>query len=588
MRKSIPPEFIQEVLSRVDIVELIDTRVSLRKAGVNFKANCPFHEEDTPSFVVSPQKQIYTCFGCGAKGNAFGFLMAYERLTFPEAVKYLAERLGLAIPDAPGTFSSQRLPDQQDAHVLLSEVAVFYQRQLRQTPAAIEYLKQRGLSGEICKRYQIGYAPEGWDHLLRHLGDTPQKLQALEQNGLLIEKKEKGAYYDRFRHRIIFPIRNRQGQVIGFGGRVINSEHQPKYLNSPETPLFHKSEALYGLWEMSQQRNAIDRIIVVEGYMDVVALAQHDIPYSVATLGTSLTSQHVQILSRYTKTIIFCFDGDEAGKKAAQRALERVLSVIRDGMFIKFLWLPEGQDPDSFVRNLGAEVFLAQLEAATDFSEAFFQFLNATGPLRGLEERARVLQAAEQWFAKMPESALKRLMAERLSQMIQTTQRYTTRSDQRPFSTHTSDRVGRKPERKLSPLKQLLALLLQFPQIIGPVVQCPEWLNQVNSKGVQILKQVWESIKKQPKFKTANLLELWREEAFYTVLVDLAGHEQLIPEEGVIAEFEAILQHLYQRQLDRQIEKLMLRAKQNELSLEEKQHLQYLIQEQQRYRQTIQ
>ena len=347
MPSRIPQAFIDEVVTRTDIVELIDNHVSLKQKGKEYAACCPFHNEKTASFTVSPEKQFYHCFGCGAHGTALGFLMEYERLDFIEAVEVLAQQHGLEVPQDETNFIKN---DYQDLYVLLEQANHYFQKNLRQQPAAISYLKNRGVSGEIAAKYDLGYAADGFENLLKEFDSAGTQEQLIDIG--LIKKSEKGSLYDRFRNRIVFPIKDRRGRVIGFGGRVLD-DAVPKYLNSPETPVFHKSDALYGLYEARKSKQTIKSLIVVEGYMDVVALAQHGIENVVATLGTATTSQHIQQLYRCTQEIIFCFDGDRAGREAAWRAAQQTIPVFKDGLEAKFLFLPQGEDPDSLIRSRG-------------------------------------------------------------------------------------------------------------------------------------------------------------------------------------------------------------------------------------------
>ncbi len=350
----IPRDFIDTLLARVDIVDVIDRRVPLKKAGQNYQACCPFHSEKSPSFTVSPTKQFYHCFGCGAHGTALGFLMEYEHMSFPDAVAALAQDAGLAVPEsAQGPERPKPPPALWDA---LEQAARFYKQKLRDTPRAIDYLKRRGLTGAIAARYGIGYAPDGSplkQACANYADDT------LVTSGLVIENE--GRRYDRFRDRIMFPIRNIKGQIIGFGGRVLD-QGEPKYLNSPETPLFHKGSEIYGLYEARAAIKSAGRAIVVEGYMDVVALAQHGVEFAVATLGTATTPIHARTLLRHTDQLIYAFDGDNAGRKAAWRALENTLEALQDGKEVRFLFLPEGEDPDSYIRTHGQAAFLSLLD----------------------------------------------------------------------------------------------------------------------------------------------------------------------------------------------------------------------------------
>ncbi len=414
MAGRIPQSFIDELLARVDIVEVIHPRVPLKKAGRNFVARCPFHDEKTPSFTVSPHKQFYYCFGCGASGSAIGFLMAHDRLTFPEAVETLAAQYGMTVPREAAGSGAASVPDRHKELLQLNqEVAVFYARQLREPAGrvAVQYLRRRGVDGVTAKRYALGYAPGGWETLCRRFDRT-----RLQEAGLAIAR-EGGGCYDRFRHRLMFPIRNRRGQVIGFGGRSLGEEAGPKYLNSPETPVFHKGKAVYGLYEMLQACGRLERILVVEGYMDVIALAQQGIAEVVATLGTAVTQDHLRLLFRHSSVLIFCFDGDRAGRKAAWRALEAALPLIQEGRKVFFLWLPEGEDPDSLIRKEGKASFLERLRRAEPLSDYFFHALGEGLDLTRLEDRADLTRRAGPLLRKLPAGPFRRMMQARLAEL---------------------------------------------------------------------------------------------------------------------------------------------------------------------------
>ena len=427
MAGKIPQYFIDDLLARADIVEVVDSRVKLRKTGKNYSACCPFHDEKTPSFTVSPDKQFYYCFGCGANGNAVGFLMEYDRLPFPEAVEKLAASQGLEVPReqlAPGQEKRQR--ESQSLYQLTEKAADFYRQQLRAHPSAgraIGYLKQRGLSGEIARDFGIGLAPPGWDSLLSALGDTSEKADQLELAGLAIRRQDSDGrtepgrrhHYDRFRNRIMFPIRDQRGRTIAFGGRVLGDE-KPKYLNSPETPIFHKGRELYGLWEARQANRSLERLIVVEGYMDVVALAQYGIRCAVATLGTACGEDHIQLAFRHTAELVFCFDGDQAGRTAARRALEAALPQMQDGRSLRFLLLPEGEDPDTLVRQVGQERFEQLLdEQARPLEDFLFDLLGEGINLQTMDGRARLSKLAAPLLDRLPEGVYRQLMFQQLA-----------------------------------------------------------------------------------------------------------------------------------------------------------------------------
>ncbi|HET6720239.1 MAG TPA: DNA primase [Rhodocyclaceae bacterium] len=407
----IPESFIQDLLARIDVVDLIDSFVPLKKAGANFSACCPFHNEKTPSFTVSPSKQFYHCFGCGAHGTSIGFMMQYSGLDFVEAVKELANRAGMQVPEEE--FKTKRREGSADLREVMALASRFFREQLKQSPKAIDYLKQRGLTGEIAARFGIGYAPDAWQGLE---GVFPRYDAAELQTAGLIIKNEAGRIYDRFRDRVMFPIQNAQGEVIAFGGRVIG-QGEPKYLNSPETPLFEKGRELFGLPQARAGLRAQNTAIVVEGYMDVVALAQHGVDNAVATLGTATTPTHVQKLLRQVDRIIFCFDGDNAGRKAAWRALENALETAADDKWLGFAFLPSEHDPDSYVRELGADAFRELLKASSPLSEYFIQELSRRAPPDSAEGRSLLLHEAKPLLARLKAPALRLQIVQRLAEL---------------------------------------------------------------------------------------------------------------------------------------------------------------------------
>lgn len=395
----IPDYFVQDLLARTDIVELVNSRVPLKKSGRNYSACCPFHQEKTPSFSIAPDKQFYYCFGCGANGNAVGFLMEYERLSFPEAVEQLAHKAGLEVPkeeDGRPSQSKQQRDRLQVLYDLLSRAERFYRQQLKSAPekkGAVDYLKGRGLSGEIAKRYGLGYAPPGFDNLMTGLSLDKEGVEQALQAGLLVRNDDSNRTYDKFRDRAIFPIRDSRGRTIGFGGRILG-DGKPKYLNSPETPVFHKGQELYGLWEWRQSKEKSGRLFVVEGYMDVIALAQNGVENSVATLGTATTEEHAQKLFRQVDNVVFCFDGDNAGRRAAWRALESAMSALEDGKQARFLFLPDGEDPDTLIRAQGREAFLVLADQAPTLSTYLFNHLSEDLDLSTVDGRARLAKLA--------------------------------------------------------------------------------------------------------------------------------------------------------------------------------------------------
>ena len=419
MSERIDSFFIQQVIDRTDIVDLIDRHVKLKRSGKNYSACCPFHQEKTPSFTVSPDKQFYYCFGCGASGNALSFLTDYSRLDFMEALKQLAQAAGLEIPKPQGNHVNRnRASDNRAMLETLQRVAELYQQQLRQHPErakAINYLQRRGVSGTMARDFLIGYAPPGWNFLGNQTW-TPHELQHLIRCGLLIERKNQtDSYYDAMRDRIIFPIRNSQGKVIGFGGRVLNDE-KPKYLNSPESPVFQKGQELYGLFE-ARSTSKIEQLLVVEGYLDVIALAQHGIRCAVATLGTATTTQHIQKMFRSVGRVLFCFDGDHAGRNAAWKAVQAILPALHDERQIGFVFLPDGEDPDTLIRREGPGRFAERLSAFEPFSDFIFRHETEGLNLNRLEDRSLLVNRVRPLLEQIPEGIYRQLLWQRLEQI---------------------------------------------------------------------------------------------------------------------------------------------------------------------------
>ena len=418
---AIPQHFIDDLLARVNIIDVVDARIKLKKTGKNYSALCPFHKEKSPSFSVNPDKQFYYCFGCGAGGNALGFVMDFEHCSFPEAVEELAKGLGLEVPrehDRGRDLEREKRVKQQ--YDVLEQASEYYQAQLRQhadKQRAVDYLKSRGLSGAIAKRFGLGFAPPGWDNLLSAIATERSDAQELLlKSGMLIDNEERGRTYDRFRDRIMFPIRDVRGRVIAFGGRVLTDE-KPKYLNSPETETFHKGRELYGLWEARQSKGSLTRLMVVEGYMDVVSLAQHGLDWSVATLGTACTEAHLERIFKVVPEVVFCFDGDSAGRKAARRALDNAMPVMRDGLMARFLFLPEGEDPDTLIRQEGLDAFTARVSEALPFSEYFFKALSEGLDLVSMDAKAQFCTQALPLLQTMQPSVLQQMMLDRISDM---------------------------------------------------------------------------------------------------------------------------------------------------------------------------
>ena len=574
MAGRIPQEFIDQLLSRVDLVEIVNARVPLRRMGREFMACCPFHAEKTPSFTVSPRKQFYHCFGCGAHGTAIGFLMAYERLEFPDAVEDLARLVGLDVPKTgggpSGSGSFRSLLD------WLAQADRFFRQRLREHPArqrAIDYLRQRGLTGQIAASFGIGYAPPGWSNLSQALHEAGATVQDLVDAGLA-SRDEQGRPRDRFRDRIMFPIRDRRGRVIAFGGRALDGDTTPKYLNSPETPVFHKGAELYGLHEARIHTQHLRRLVVVEGYMDVVALAQHDIPYAVATLGTATTPEHVERLFRTVSDLVFCFDGDRAGRAAATRALEVALPFLRDGRQIGFLLLPEGEDPDTLIRREGQAGFERRLEQAVPLADHLFAELRAQADPNTLAGRARLAGLARPLLEKLPEGHFRDLMVERLRQEAQL-----MHTRLRLPSGGTVDLARHNLQLTRTPLRKAIALLLYRPELARAVVADDPALRG-GEPGVKLLAELIGGLRANPDLSIAALLERYRDTREGAILERLAQWRLEIPEEEYQfeQEFADIVTYLRRRNDPREhlLETLLLRGTPRALSIEEREELRSL------------
>jgi DNA primase len=519
MAGRIPQQFIDDLMQRVDIVEIIDSRVPLKKAGREYHACCPFHNEKTPSFTVSPTKQFYHCFGCGAHGTALGFLMDYEHMDFVDAVEDLARSAGLEVPrEASPAGERPREDSTGPLYELLDQAARWFRLQLRQHAAAqraVDYLKRRGLSGEVAKDFGLGYAPPGWDNLLHALGADAQTQILMERAGLLIKKEDGGkdgrGFYDRFRDRIMFPIHDRRGRVIGFGGRVMGDD-TPKYLNSPETPVFHKGRELYGLVEARKRERKLERLLVVEGYMDVVALAQYGIGNVVATLGTATTHEHLEQLYRVVPEVVFCFDGDRAGRAAAWRALENALPVLKDGRQARFLFLPEGEDPDSLVRKEGKDLFLNRIGESVPLSEFLFEALSGQVDTASMDGRARLVELAKPLIAQLPTGVFQRMLVDRLEDLAHLPRNALAALHGQPASAApvaARPAAGIRRGSGISPIRRLVTLLLQEPRLASLVEQ-PARLAETALQGAPLLVELIDFLKTRPHIHTGALIEHWR------------------------------------------------------------------------------
>ncbi|MBA1201696.1 DNA primase [Pseudomonas capeferrum] len=641
----IPQSFIDDLLNRTDIVDVVSSRVQLKKTGKNLSACCPFHKEKSPSFTVSPDKQFYYCFGCGAGGNALGFIMDHDNLDFPQAVEELARAAGMEVPREEGRRGqTPRQPTDSPLYPLLEAAAEFYRQALRSHPtrkSAVDYFKGRGLSGEIARDFGLGFAPPGWDNLSKHLGSDTLQQKAMIDAGLLIENAESGKRYDRFRDRVIFPIRDTRGRVIAFGGRVLGDD-KPKYLNSPETPVFHKGQELYGLYEARKFNRNLDEIIVVEGYMDVIALAQQGLRNAVATLGTATSEEHLKRLFRVVPNVLFCFDGDQAGRKAAWRALESTLSSLQDGRRARFLFLPEGEDPDTLVRAEGTDAFRARInQHAQPLADYFFEQLSDEADPRSLEGKAHMVTLAAPLIEKIPGANLRALMRNRLKeitgldhqQVEQLAQSappssvpdYDPGFDYDAMASYTPDmadayhvdyaapqqqpwkpgkgsgkkqwdgkpwdKKGGKPWQRDGqrqdtqprvpapvepPTLAALRSLLHHPQLARKVEDASHFAAE-DHVYAQLLVALLEALQKNPELRSLQLIARWHGTDQGRLLRALAEKEWLIDADNLEQQFFDTITSLSARQRERTLEHLLRKARQSELSAEEKNQLRELL-----------
>ncbi|MBK3805479.1 DNA primase [Stutzerimonas stutzeri] len=632
----IPQSFIDDLLNRSDIVEVVGSRIQLKKTGKNYSALCPFHKEKTPSFSVSPDKQFYYCFGCGAGGNALGFVMDHDQLDFPQAVEELAKRAGMEVPrEDSGRKHKPRQPVDSPLYPLLAAAADYYRQALKSHPtrkAAVEYLKGRGLSGVIARDFGLGFAPPGWDNLMKHLGGDALQQKALIDAGLLIENAENGKRYDRFRDRVMFPIRDSRGRVIAFGGRVLGDD-KPKYLNSPETPVFHKGQELYGLYEARQANRDLDEIMVVEGYMDVIALAQQGLRNAVATLGTATSEEHLKRLFRIVPSVLFCFDGDAAGRKAAWRALEATLPNLQDGRRARFLFLPDGEDPDTLVRAEGTDAFRARIQQHSQpLADYFFQQLSEEADPRSLEGKAHLATLAAPLIEKIPGNNLRALMRQRLAEITglngEALQHMAAAPVSVPSSTPTYDdytyydaspaygepdhfeppepvqpqprngkpgkkvwkkdwkkngqgpdlmpRGPRTPATVEPPALTTLRTLLHHPELAQKVEDVSHFAAEDDTYA-QLLVALLGTLQKNPKLRSLQLIARWHGTDQGRLLRALAEKEWLISADNLEQQFFDTINSLAARQRERRLESLLRKARQGELSAEEKDQLRNLL-----------
>jgi DNA primase len=574
----IPQDFIDDLIARADIVEVVGKRIQIKKAGREFKACCPFHDEKTPSFTISPGKGFYHCFGCGAHGTAVGFLMEYEHMSFVEAIESLANTMGVEVPRSESDRPARRY---DELFTLMSQVEQHWQVGLRENSAAVDYLKQRGIDGATAKRYGIGYAPDGWSNVLDKFGKSPEAIERLLATGLII-RKDNGKHYDRFRERIMFPIRDTRGRTIGFGGRTLG-DGEPKYLNSPETVLFHKGRELYGLFEARQALRHIDKLVVVEGYMDVVALARHGIDFSIATLGTATTGDHLNILFRLTDNVLFCFDGDRAGKAAAWRALENALPQIREGRQVRFVFLPEGHDPDTYVNEFGSDAFEKVLDEGMALSDFLIGELASQVDMETIDGKARLAELAKPLIGRIPEGVYRELLIDSLAETVGLSSSKLEKMLGKPEARGLAAQPLTAPRRRKgaisggrpSVVRRAITLLLNHPDA-GDTLDI-EKLAGVNRPGVELLHDLIETVQEEPHITTAGLLERWRHDEQGRHLGKLAAVE--VPEEedfDAAAELGACLDQLALAGRRERIDFLIEKQKLSSLTDEEKSELRQL------------
>lgn len=551
MRGRIPDNFIDELLTRVDIVDVIERRVPMKKAGKEWTACCPFHNERSPSFYVSPAKQFFHCFGCGAHGSAIKFLMDYDRLEFPDAIEELAQSVGMKVPYEGGRDDKPR-EDRSDLYTLLDEAASFYQRELDGSSEAKAYVDRRGLDEEILKRFRIGWAPAGFDGVLKALGTTDNRRKLLNDAGM-VASNERGNRYDRFRERVMFPILDRRGRVIAFGGRVLSSDQGPKYLNSPETPLFHKGRELFALWQVKQANQTVTRIMVVEGYMDVIALHQAGLPIAVATLGTATTPDHAEVLFRAAPDVYFCFDGDRAGRQAAWRAVESILPRMRDGRQAHFLFLPDGEDPDTLVRKEGKEGFEKRMKESMPLSEYFFEEMARDVDVTRLDGRARLAERARPLIAKLPDGAFRDLMADELKRRTGAGATFEPEAaPSRPI------RASQQGGTQRSLVRTAITLLLAQPAL-ALEVEPPYPFLRLDRPGVHLLAELLDVIRSRPDIRPAVLIEYFLDRPEYASLQKLVQAEIIGEADMQRAEFLGALSGMQRQAVTQRREALSAR-----------------------------
>jgi len=571
MAGRIPRVFINDLIARTDIIDLIDVRVKLKKQGKNYHACCPFHNEKTPSFTVNGEKQFYHCFGCGAHGNALDFLMNYDKLDFVESVEELATMHNLEIPYEAGNGPSQiERHQRQTLYQLMTGLNEFYQQSLKlqQADKARQYLSARGLSAEVIARFAIGYAPAGWDNVLKRFGGDTENRQSLTDAGMLVTN-DQGRCYDRFRERVMFPIRDKRGRVIGFGGRVLG-DAQPKYLNSPETEIFHKGRQLYGLYEAQQSQQEPARLLVVEGYMDVVALAQYGISYAVASLGTATTADHIQLLFRATDNVICCYDGDRAGRDAAWRALETALPFMTDGRQLRFMFLPDGEDPDTLVRKEGKAAFEARIEQAQPLSTFLFNSLLPQVDLSTPDGTARLSTLALPLIGQVPGETLRIYLRQELGNKLgilddNQLEKLLPKNAESTFSRPV-------PQLKRTTMRILIGLLIQNPELAQRVPSL-NGLDTQKLPGLELFIELVKTCLAQPGVTTGQLLEQYRGKNEAATLEKLSTWDDIADRDIAEQTFTDSLNHMFDSVLELRLSELIARSRTGGLTPSEREEV---------------
>ncbi|WP_286263021.1 DNA primase [Thalassotalea atypica] len=579
----IPRQFIDDLLARTNIVDVINGRVPLKKAGKNYQACCPFHTEKSPSFSVSPDKQFYHCFGCGEHGNAISFMMEFDRLDFVDAIEELASMQGMDVPKEENKQTPaqqkqyvQAQQQKQDDYKIMEQIAQFFQQQLKvadDKQTAIDYLKGRGLTGEIAKRFGMGYISDSWDGMMNTFAKNQMLSKQLVDLGMAIEG-DKGRPYDRFRGRIMFPIRDKRGHVIGFGGRVLE-DGTPKYLNSPETRIYHKGQELYGLYEAKQANKNLKRIVVVEGYMDVVALAQHGVDYAVASLGTSTTTEQIQTLFRTVNEVICCYDGDRAGREAAWRAMDNALPLMRDGISLKFVFVPDGEDPDSLIRQKGQAAFEQILDRAQPLSKFLFEQLMSQTDMNSLEGRAGLVDSFQPYINKLPDSILKDSIINELANNFGTGGEQLATKLARNINASTTS-IQKNKTNKITPARLAIALLLSDPNLANSLSDINA-LSHVDLPGVSLLNNLLQLCKQNHNMNSAQLLEYYRDTEQGKQLAKILCWQHHVEPENAEDVFLDSIEKLFNTFVEQRTELLLQKARSGQMSAQEKHELQTLL-----------